>query len=330
MIGIHPSPVVLLLVAPFLAVMTGCGGPPSHTSGPSFARTSNVYVRNAFDTDPSIYLGRFVPRGAADLDESSAMPLGCSRFITHRFVEGGGVKMTETMQVSSELALRLGLPGVASIGGARTSNREVRVEYTLLGKVIAEPTDHDAFAQCCEERPDQCTDRYIGEFLQGTGVVYRGDARSRSANVEGAHGGTGLKGEAGASDGHRWSQLIEFPNPVYFAFKVTPTTQRRSTSSCGRWVDSPPTEEGHVFFVGTSSASRTEEGAREEALRKAQERAYVSAADVRSNEYGYEDDPNALRWALGMQVVHSCVEPQGDRFVGRVLGRLPRYGTTGD
>jgi hypothetical protein len=48
-----------------------------------------------------------------------------------------------------------------------------------------------------------------------------------------------------------------------------------------------------------------------------------------------EVDPNAMqnqaaqKWAMGVQAVETCVEvvqgPRGPRFVGRVLGRLPRY-----
>lgn len=200
----------------------------------------------------------------------------------------------------------------------------------MLGKIIAEPTDPDAFAQCCEERPDQCTDRYIGEFLQGTGIVYREDAKQTEAGVEGAHPGSGIGGSIAGGSGHRWKQVIEFPNPVYFAFKVTPTTHRRRASTCGRWVDAPPREEGHVHFVGSSSAVRSETSARERALRNAQEQAYASAMDPEvsmANDYG--QDPAAIRWALGMQVVQSCIEMEGEgrgaRYVGRVLGRLPSY-----
>jgi hypothetical protein len=47
-----------------------------------------------FDTDPSGYIGRFVPRGSLEVDETSAMPLMCSQYVSHRFVDGGGVRMT--------------------------------------------------------------------------------------------------------------------------------------------------------------------------------------------------------------------------------------------
>ena len=33
------------------------------------ANTGNVFLRSAFDTDPSMYLGRFVPVDTADIDD---------------------------------------------------------------------------------------------------------------------------------------------------------------------------------------------------------------------------------------------------------------------
>ena len=46
------------------------------------------------------------------------------------------------------------------------------------------------------------------------------------------------------------------------------------------------------------------------------------------------EDEAARRWALGMQVVESCVEvvdgARGPRYVGRVLGKLPQYKGDGE
>ena len=42
-----------------------------------------------------------------------------------------------------------------------------------------------------------------------------------------------------------------------------------------------------------------------------------------------ENNAEAQKWAFGMQVVESCVErvpgDRGDRYVGRVLGKLPEF-----
>ncbi len=62
---------------------SGCAG-VSQRESHSNAPMSNVHLRNSFDTDPSVYLGRFVPRDATDLDEGTAMPLTCSQFVKYR------------------------------------------------------------------------------------------------------------------------------------------------------------------------------------------------------------------------------------------------------
>lgn len=316
-----------LLLLPACALR---GGVPN---GPSAAPSSNVYLRNSFDTDPSIYLGRFVPRNATDLDEGSAMPLACTQHITHRFIEGGGVKITETMSVSTEVAARIGVPVVASAQGSGSRTGEVKVEYTLTGKMVAEVADPAAFNECCKAQPDQCTDRFVGEFLQGTGTVYREEARSVDVGAKGTDPSSGVSGAAAVSNDKQWSQAIEFPNPVYFAFKVTQTPSNRITSSCGAWVDSPPYEAGSVFFVGTSRDKKDERAAREGANRDAKMKAMMSVGASVPMING-QPDPNAQaavqQWAMSMQMVEFCVEQEQGRkgqprYVGRVLGKLPQF-----
>ena len=52
------------------------------------APSTNVHLRNSFDTDPSPYLGRFVKDSAQGaFDESSTMSLACSslcRFVASK------------------------------------------------------------------------------------------------------------------------------------------------------------------------------------------------------------------------------------------------------
>lgn len=329
----HTSRASLLVAAtvavPLLSACALRGGVPN---GPSAAPSSNVFLRNSFDTDPSIYLGRFVPRTATDLDEGSAMPLACTQYVTHRFIEGGGVKITETMSVSTEVAARIGVPVVASAQGSGSRTGEVKVEYTLTGKMVADVTDPAAFNECCKSQPDQCTDRFIGEFLQGTGTVYREEARSVDVAGKGTDPQSGVSGQAAVSHDKQWSQAIEFPNPVYFAFKVTQTPNNRATSSCGAWVDNPPVEPGSVFFVGMSRDKKTERAARDGATRTAKFEALKSIGSVPAGPDGLAD-PNAQaavnQWAMSMQIVESCVEVEqggkGQRYVGRVLGKLPEF-----
>jgi hypothetical protein len=321
---------LVLVVASLLSSACALrGGVPN---GPSAAPSANVYLRNSFDTDPSIYLGRFVPRNAADLDEGSAMPLTCTQYVTHRFIEGGGVKITETMSVSTEVAARIGVPVVASAAGSGSRTGEVKVEYVLTGKMVADVTDPAAFNDCCKAHPDQCTDRFIGEFLQGTGTVYRQEARTVDVAGKGTDPQSGVSGQAAVSHDKQWSQAIEFPNPVYFAFKVTQTPNNRATSSCGTWVDNPPVEPGSVFFVGMSRDKKNERAARDGATRDAKYKAMMTVVASVPMVNG-QPDPNAQaaanQWAMSLQVVEACVEVEQNgkapRYVGRVLGKLPEY-----
>ncbi len=321
------------------AGLAGCDRGSSVPSGPSAAPSSNVYLRNSFDTDPSSYLGRFVRAGDTDLHEGTAMPLLCSQYLTYRFVEGGGVKVTESMAVSTKVAARLGVPMVASVDGRGSEASAVRVAYTLTGKMIAEVSDPEAFNQCCKQSPDQCTDCFIGEFLQGTGAVYRAASQSAAVNASGTDPNSGVSGAVSVEHDKNWVQAIEFPNPVYFAFKVAQTPNMRVTTSCGSWVDSPPSQPGFVFFQGQSRPVKRERNARQQATRRAQWKAMMSVMDPNAGDEDFDafetdeaDDTNteAQKWAFGMQIVESCVErvkdDRGrDRYVGRVLGRLPEF-----
>ena len=109
-----------------------------------------------------------MPDNATDLDEASAMQMACSEHISWRFIDGGGVRYNEILNVSTEVGARIGVPLVASGSGNASVSRVVRVNYVLTGKMVAEVTDLGAFADCCRTQPDQCAGRYIGEFSHGT------------------------------------------------------------------------------------------------------------------------------------------------------------------
>jgi hypothetical protein len=292
---------------------------PKNVPGPqtnSLAPSSNVYLRNSFDTDPSSYIGRFVPAGATDLDETSAMPLACSKYITHRFIDGGGVRMTESFNVSTEVGARLDIPVVASGKGQGSSSRQAKVEYELTGKMVAEIADVDGFAACCKAQPDQCSDRYIGEFLEGRGAVYHEAQQSASAGASGLAPASGTSGGADFSHDTSWKRAVEFPNPVYFAFKVTltPYTQA-AVSTCPPWVTQPPVAKEGFYVVGQSGVARTEVAARNQAQNDAS-RQFVRAAGATVVDYTQLSMPS-------LRVEQWCVEPQatdrGQRFVAHVL-----------
>ena len=65
----------MFLFTAFISCGPKVTGPQSMSISPS----SNVYLRNAFDMDPSSYIGRFVADGDNNLDEASGMSMSCSQ-----------------------------------------------------------------------------------------------------------------------------------------------------------------------------------------------------------------------------------------------------------
>ena len=246
----------------FLTAFLSCGPKVAGPQSMSIAPSSNVYLRNAFDMDPSSYIGRFVADGDNNLDEASGMSMSCSQHISYRFVEGGGVKYNEILNVSTSVAAQIGVPLIASAKGGYGSTGVVRVQYELTGKMLSEVEDPDAFAQCCKQQPDQCTHRYIGEFLQGKGAVYTQAQKGSQGKGEGIDPSSGVKGGATFSHGVEWERGIEFPNSVYFAFKVNKTPYAEY-AQCSDWMNTVPESSEGAYFVGVSDLEPTEEKAKE-------------------------------------------------------------------
>jgi hypothetical protein len=253
-----------------LTLLAGCGRNNIGNQTASLVSSSSVWLRNTYDTDPSVYVGRFVPPGVTELDESNAMVLACSKHITTRFIDGGGVDYTEDLHVSTQVAVKIGMPVVASGSAGYEHSRTAQARYKLTGKLVAEIADPDAFAACCKAQPDQCTDRFIGEFIQGTGSLYHNAAREVDLEGKGTNPSNGMSGEGGISRTAEWQRAAEFANPVYFAFKVNPTPYTQAAvDTCPSWVDSPPASDGGVYVVGSADNLRSESAARDNALRDA-------------------------------------------------------------
>lgn len=286
-----------LALAGLLAVSLGaCGGPPAG-GGPRFTDIQpkkNFYLRpGGPDKDPSAYLGRFVPAGTADsaIDDAEAMQTECSQYFAKKVVPAGGVTMSEYFAVSGGGGASFGVPPVAvQVGGERTN--VLKVDYTQTEKWIAEipPEKRADFDACCAKAPSNCTDRYIGEFLAGTGTFFGADSSSGGAQV------STLQGSAGVSDGMEWRRGMELKEPNFFAFRVT----RRGTgndnvgpvvSLCQRtWdLEIPKGVEGQ-YFVGTSKALDDESMARDDAMDNARRQ--------------------IVKW-LGEQIQQKRVEVQG-------------------
>ena len=241
-------------------------------SGPTVVPPANVFLRNAFDTDPSVYLGRFVPEDLTGaVDESSAMQLSCSRFFTYRKVGGGNAVFDELFYASTAAAARVGVPIVASAGASGSTRSMVRVRYAQTGKMIAELTDPVAFEACCKAASDQCTSRYIGEFVEGTGAVYYATGDAIDSNVSAVKGA--MAGSVEMAYGMEWKRSVEFAEPVYFGMKVTEARWSRTAevvaAGCGDWMVRPPKSSQGLYFVGRSDPQATERLASETALQDA-------------------------------------------------------------
>ena len=151
-----------------------------------------------------------------------------------------------------------------------------------------------------------------------------------AAGISGA-----LSGGGNAAHQSESSRKIEFPNPVYFAFKISKTQAGRVTASaCGDWVDNPPKAEGGRYFVGVSQPLRDEKVARKEAKDVAVLQAYNTMGGDNHTDvqhavlYNKAGNPLAT-WALGMKPVKWCTVAKNKRrnpkLVTRMLGYLSDY-----
>jgi len=279
-------------------VVGGCAKAPIPT-GPSLEPTANVYLRSAFDTDPSGYLGRFLPEDQGDLDEADGMALACSVHLSWRFVEGGNVETTEVFRASSGLQAHLGVPMAGQLRSTGDAERLARVAYTLTGKMVTTVEDPAAFASCCKAQPDQCTDRMVGEFLQGTGSVYLESAQGRSFHAEAAtaEAGGALVVESGVS----WRRAVVFPEPVYFAFKATPTPYRqRPVRTCSGWTPKHPEPADGIVLRAASGPAWTEQAARRQAR--------TALADQLERATGLVAEAEKKGTVLGLQELDWCLE----------------------
>jgi hypothetical protein len=150
--------------------------------------------------------------------------------------------------------------------------------------MLSEVNDPEKFRQCCMTTPDHCTRRYIGEFLQGKGVVFTEYTQGAKAGGNAVDPGSGVDGEVAFSHGKNWRRGIEFPNPVYFAFKINQTPYGE-VKQCADWMSRVPQSEKGQYFVGISTPHKDENKARRDAQGKASEEA------MRAGFMNYDSGP---------------------------------------
>ncbi len=328
-----------LLVGALIAVPAQAGKkvPPAEFVPP----TTNFHLRTAFDTDPSVYLGRFVPDDAIVPDESAARKTACSRFITVRKVSGGGVEYDEIFESSSEAAMGLGIPQAdLRLGGKSGTSASLRAKYTLTNKLVADISDPVAFASCCRQSPNECTNRFVGEFIEGTGSIWAAKSTSTEGGVIKALESAGFEVEA--RNGVAWSRSRSFPQPVYFATRVTDVP----AVDCKALVNNPPRSDNGWYFGAVSEPLPSEKVARDAAMSGAREQAVkylgeaiatgsvsetVIGGDAGAARAQLSDEQFVKRAADGVarfvKDELSCVEQapsvDGPRYTVRTLAYMP-------
>lgn len=248
---------------------------------PTLSAPANVYLRNTYDQDPSSYIGRFIKNGAAadQIDEASTFKSECSLYIQPKEVSGGDVMMDDYFNVSTNAGFSAGIAKIANLGLDLASSKVMRARYTLSKKLVSDIADPAGFKSCCLKSPDQCTDRYVGEFEAGVGAIYIGVANSQKVDV-GVQQGLPIPGldiavypEIEFGRAMSWYRGTSFSKPVYFAFKLYDTGEHWDDSVCKQedWATNPPVSTEGQYFVGISALAPNEATARDLAMANARE-----------------------------------------------------------
>lgn len=248
------------------------------TIGPTVVPQANLFLRNAPDTDPSSYIGRFIPDGLALFDDTNGSKRACSQYVVPKVVGGGNFSRDELFTSSASATASWGLPPLVDVSVGGGVQNVIRVTYTLTRKMTSDISDPAAFDACCKQYPDQCTGRYLGEFLEGTGTLWH--SVKTGAAVKGSVSTQYGVGKLDAKFGQNWESAAEFTTPVYFAFKSVDTGTSAVVQGCGPWMDTPPTSSAGKYFVGTTEPVSTEREGRDRAMLHARTQAvqYVGVA----------------------------------------------------
>ncbi len=341
-----------LVLASLALLATGCGGMknPEQVNLPSDSAVrpdppaQSIFVRASFDDDPGSYVGRFVPEGlpTAEIDENRAAQTRCSQFITTKEVRASGT-FDETFNASTSVSGSLGIKPIGSVGGGFEGGNGVRVHYKLAKKLRAEVSDPAAFDQCCKKAPDQCSGTFIGEFLYGTGAVYKFAGQEAALKADGTY--KKIDASVDFKDGFAWKRVSEFED-VYFAFRTQAANLGSSVAAGGpddcAWASSVPTSLDGEYFVGMSMPVASEAQARDKAIDNAKRQVvkylgeYItSAVQSTTNAIeGYLDDQEVVTHAAEgiasrVKAERWCAAetvdtPKGTMYVVKVLAFFPK------
>lgn len=274
----------------WVLLVAACGGgagvgsnlQPEHPSSLERVTPSrNLHLRAAFDNDPTVYVGRFIPEGvaAAELDENRASKTQCSEHFKVKVVSTNQ-EMDELVYASSQAAAAVGLITTGGVAGARgdsSGGSVLRVHYTITKKIQVD-SDPNALAACCTKNPGACTNTVVGEFLMGSGEIYQEATNSSSASGE--LGVPPVSAKASYADASQWKKVQSFKD-TFFAFLPVATGEvnskaavaaedkaARVEASCD-FCRALPEDSGGLYFCGVSSPAAEEAIGRDGAMTSA-------------------------------------------------------------
>ncbi|GEM_PF-6495041 len=198
--------------------------------------------------DPSPYVGRFLPDdGEPSL--GSAFKTACSAFITGAEQASQG-RFSERLAASSGFVVKKGEQDLGRDVLDKGTTTVLHVEADLAALTVGDIADPAGFRDCCLQAEDQCSSRYLGAFIKGTGWV------EYAFDEDGVMDKSGdpYIGDDSVSIRHgmAWRRATDFDD-AYFAFEAH--SARVPDPPWASWsCDSPdpPHDPMGEFFVGES------------------------------------------------------------------------------
>jgi hypothetical protein len=221
---------------------------------------SDYFVRSTFDADPSALLGRFLPDEGAP-DDGAGFASACSVYVRAKEVLAGG-SYDVTMTAGSAAAASFGLPPLIGLDAHGSRTQTVRIKYHLTKKLQYDVSDPVAWRRCCNQAPDQCSGRFISEFVAGEGTLYFAVGREGAVLASKAP-----EGLIEAHGGYLWQQATTLDG-MYFAFKTAvmeldgPLPTGACTAPEVTWDDLPPLSPDGQYIIGVSVRTDSEQEAR--------------------------------------------------------------------
>lgn len=344
---LNTAPSLSLVALALVACGTTEAPPPIAAPEPIVVQPSRgIHLRAAFDDDPTIYVGRFIPNALAEgeIDETAAVHTRCSEHFGYKVVNTSQ-QFDEILHSSSKVAGALGVKHVAGTTTSLNKGGTLRVRYTLTKRMQVAPKDPAALARCCAAAPDQCSDKVFGEFLMGSGEVYEVVGHKNAVEAQGLT--KTADGELSYKDDLAWKRVNTFNN-MYFAFLPTSSLSalgpapaaQASDDSCS-WCDNIPTSLDGTYFCGISPPAPSEGMARDLAMRNAREQVVKYLGEFLTSESstqaslvkGYLEDSQittAVAGGIASQVkdqkwckASKTNTPEGEKLTSKVLAFFP-------